>query len=93
MGPFDNKDRKFLQLPGFEDGHWFQDAAGNLIIVPKGTAEIQGADGPLLDELNKTYRETPFRQIDPRVVASRLQLEYVEQPLRRFDPTSGYYSA
>ncbi|WP_323016417.1 hypothetical protein [Castellaniella sp.] len=83
----------------FDHGHWYQDWDGAIYIVPDdryGLAETYGPDGEMLDAINKAYREcwpTPSWQVDPEVIAEKLDLETVPEYLRRFDPEIGYYHA
>lgn len=89
--------REFDADPGFMNGHWYMGPTGLLYIVPDesfGLAEIHGPGDAMEDTLNAIYREVPFDQVDPRVVANDHGLDYVPEFLRRFDDISDvYYSA
>jgi hypothetical protein len=88
-----------LARPEIEQGHWYRDATGALLIVPDdewAAAEIEGPDGEMLDRLNKVYRRcksegVPFQKIDTAGIARALELEIVDQAERLFDAVTGRY--
>ena len=93
MGPYNNETQQYLDVPGFESGHWYT-SEGILYIVPNAEAEIEGPDDNILERLNTIYREAAsFEDVNPYDVASELGLEVIPDPLKRFDPEIGYYHA
>lgn len=93
MGPYDNDAGVFLEADGYESGHWYLNEDGVLYIVPNGEAEIEGPDDVVLEALNTVYREQPFGDIDPNVVAEKLSLDVVLDIFKRFSPDVGYFNA
>lgn len=96
-GIYDNEKGVYLEAPGLEKGHWFKDAEGNLFIVPDesyGLAEIEGPDGVILDALNAAYQGIKqLTEINPESIAEDLELDFIPDYLKRFDPEVGHYSA
>jgi hypothetical protein len=94
MGPYNNETEEYLDVPGFETGHWYSAPGGRMYIVPDAEAEIEGPDDGILERLNTIYREAAsFNDVDPYKVAKELELEVIPAPLKRFDPEVGYYHA
>lgn len=95
-GPYDNESARYIEDEGFEKGHWYQDMAGALYIVPDdtyGIREIEGPDGETLNALNRTYRGKAFGTVNQIKIAKLLRLEIIQDVLKRFSAESGYYSA
>lgn len=88
---YDNEAGCCLPSSDLQEGHWYQDAALKLYIVPRN-GEIEGPDSDTLDMLNAAYRTAQFDQVDTQALAQRLDLEFVFDWQRRFDSRVGYYA-
>ena len=88
---YDNEAGCCLPSTDLQDGHWYQDAALKLFIVPRN-GEIEGPDGDVLDALNVAYFESDFDKVDVQALAQRLDLEPVYDWQKRFDRLVGYYA-
>lgn len=96
LGTLDEATGEYIQAPELENGHWYLDDEGLLYIVPNdlhGIAEIEGPDGDTMDELNARYRKAGFENINTEELAKALDLDFIPDVLRRFDPQSGFYTA
>lgn len=93
MGPFDSEKGIYLDTEGYENGHWYLNAEGQLYIVPDAEAEIEGPDDEIEAALNTIYRDKPFADINQSEVATTLGLEVVLDVFKRFSPEAGYYNA
>jgi hypothetical protein len=99
----DTQDVTEQPLGCFMQGHWYLDPATKLMyIVPDerhGLAETHGPDDAILDALDRRYRDARtsssdwFDLIPVESVADGLDLWFIAQPFRRFDPRLGYYSS
>lgn len=96
---YDNDTQTHFEMPGLDKGHWYQDEEGAIYIVPHpkyGTAEIEGPDSGVLDQLNEIYRavdDSEFDEVDTEEVAHKLDIIVIDDFLKRFDPETGYFSA
>lgn len=92
-GLYNNETECHEPADWLENGMWFEDEHGNLYIVPTpdAGAEIEGPDGPIIEQLNLICRENGG--IVTIEDGERLGLTYIHDFLRRFDPDNGYYHA
>lgn len=96
IGIRDESTSQFIYIKGMDYGHWYQDADGNLYIMPDARfddSESLGPDNEHMTALNEAYRTRKFDDIDQDELAEELGLEFVPNVLHRFDKESGFYSA
>jgi hypothetical protein len=94
-GYYDNETREFVEEEHLsaDDALWLTDDEHNLYILPRldVTAENEGPDGPIMDELNRIMRDDYRMPTEEEYEA--LGLHYISPMLRRFNEVDGYYHA
>ena len=95
-GLYANDDRRYIEVPSLEHGHWYTDDDGALFIMPDpqyGLCDSVGPDDVNAETLTHLYSKTAFDKLDPNEVSRNHGLTAIPNVLKRFDPQIGYFTA
>lgn len=89
-GWFNNETLQYEDVEWLRDGEWYVDAEGALYIVPTDNSDCEGPDNFTLDALNAHLSRNGSGLSTETL--NTLRLQRVDEVLKRFDPSLGYYT-
>jgi hypothetical protein len=89
-GLYDNEAGCYVECDWLDEADWYADEQGTLYMIPQAgvVAEIEGPDGPVIDELNRLCREQGMPTAEQ---CEALGLIPIYNHQKRFHPVDGYY--